>query len=390
MENKKKIPTWLKVVLKLGISYFALAFSMVISLYIVALGNAIHMSPTMQYIGVFLVPALLIPFIWIHQRKTVLKIWGIVFVVYLVFFGIDLGINLYNQSITVDTSPNIVLEEYLPFTEDSKIAELDYEASLKLEGDLPIIDGAAALFPVYSAFVNETYPNTVELFDGTFEYNNTVAGYDLLAQKETDIFIGVYPSQEQIDVAKKLNTEFVYTPIGSEAFVFFVHKDNPIDSLTTEQIQGIYSGKIKNWKEVGGNDEKIVAFQRNEGSGSQSMLIRFMDGKELMKAPSEQVNDLMSGIIEQVSDYRSTTASIGFSYRYYVEGIIKNPDIKIIKVDGVVPTQETIKTNKYPIVTPIYAVTYQGNENKNVDLLLQWILSKEGQEIIEKTGYAGL
>lgn len=390
MEYKKKIPTWLKVVLKLGISYFALAFSLVISLYIVALGNAIHMSPTMQYIGVFLVPALLIPFIWIHQRKTVLKIWGIVFVVYLVFFGIDLGINLYNQSITVDTSPNIVLEEYLPFTEDSKIAELDYEASLKLEGDLPIIDGAAALFPVYSAFVNETYPNTVELFDGTFEYNNTVAGYDLLAQKETDIFIGVYPSQEQIDVAKKLNTEFVYTPIGAEAFVFFVHKDNPIDSLTTEQIQGIYSGKIKNWKEVGGNDEKIVAFQRNEGSGSQSMLIRFMDGKELMKAPSEQVNSLMSGIIEQVSDYRSTTASIGFSYRYYVEGIIKNPDIKIIKVDGVAPTQETIKTNKYPIVTPIYAVTYQGNENKNVDLLLQWILSKEGQEIIEKTGYAGL
>lgn len=390
MENKKKIPTWLKVVLKLGISYFALAFSLVISLYIVALGNTIHMSPTMQYIGVFLVPALLIPFIWIHQRKMVLKIWGIVFVVYLVFFGIDLGINLYNQSITVDTSPNIVLEEYLPFTEDSKIVKLDGEASLKLEGDLPIIDGAAALFPVYSAFVNETYPNTVELFDGTFEYNNTVAGYDLLAQKETDIFIGVYPSQEQIDVAKKLNTEFVYTPIGAEAFVFFVHKDNPIDSLTTEQIQGIYSGKIKNWKEVGGNDEKIVAFQRNEGSGSQSMLIRFMDGKELMKAPSEQVNSLMSGIIEQVSDYRSTTASIGFSYRYYVEGIIKNPDIKIIKVDGVAPTQETIKTNKYPIVTPIYAVTYQGNENKNVDLLLQWILSKEGQEIIEKTGYAGL
>lgn len=169
-----------------------------------------------------------------------------------------------------------------------------------------------------------------------------------------------------------------------------MHKDNPIDSLTTEQIQGIYSGKIKNWKEVGGNDEKIVAFQRNEGSGSQSMLIRFMDGKELMKAPSEQVNSLMSGIIEQVSDYRSTTASIGFSYRYYVEGIIKNPDIKIIKVDGVAPTQETIKTNKYPIVTPIYAVTYQGNENKNVDLLLQWILLKEGQEIIEKTGYAGL
>ena len=303
---------------------------------------------------------------------------------------IDFGIAKYDESITVDTSPNIVVEEYLPFTEDSKIARLDYEASLKLENDLPVIDGAAALFPVYSGFVNATYPSKVQLYDGTFEYNNTVLGYDLLAQKETDIFIGAYPSQNQIDVAKSLNTEFVYTPIGYEAFVFFVHKDNPIDSLTTEQIQKIYTGEITNWKQVGGKDEKIVAFQRNEGSGSQSMLVRFMDGKEIMKAPTEQVNDLMSGIIEQVSDYRSTTASIGFSYRYYVEGIIKNPDIKIIKIDGVQPTVETIKTKAYPIVTPIYAVTYKGNENKNVDLLLRWIVSKEGQEIIEKTGYAGL
>lgn len=390
MENKKKIPTWLKIIVKLVLCGVAFIVALEAGLYLMMITNALGVSPTTSFIGTIIIFVLLLCLIVFHSRKTVLKIGGIVVLVYLVIFMIDFGIAKYEESITIDTSPNIVLEEYLPFTEDSKIVKLDGEASLKLEGDLPIIDGAAALFPVYSAFVNETYPNTVELFDGTFEYNNTVAGYDLLAQKETDIFIGVYPSQEQIDVAKKLNTEFVYTPIGAEAFVFFVHKDNPIDSLTTEQIQGIYSGKIKNWKEVGGNDEKIVAFQRNEGSGSQSMLIRFMDGKELMKAPSEQVNSLMSGIIEQVSDYRSTTASIGFSYRYYVEGIIKNPDIKIIKVDGVAPTQETIKTNKYPIVTPIYAVTYQGNENKNVDLLLQWILSKEGQEIIEKTGYAGL
>lgn len=390
MENKKKIPIWLKIIVKLVLCGVAFIVALEAGLYLMMLTNALGVSPTTSFIGTIIIFVLLLCLIVFHSRKTVLKIGGIVVLVYLVIFMIDFGIAKYEESITIDTSPNIVLEEYLPFTEDSKIVKLDGEASLKLEGDLPIIDGAAALFPVYSAFVNETYPNTVELFDGTFEYNNTVAGYDLLAQKETDIFIGVYPSQEQIDVAKKLNTEFVYTPIGAEAFVFFVHKDNPIDSLTTEQIQGIYSGKIKNWKEVGGNDEKIVAFQRNEGSGSQSMLIRFMDGKELMKAPSEQVNSLMSGIIEQVSDYRSTTASIGFSYRYYVEGIIKNPDIKIIKVDGVAPTQETIKTNKYPIVTPIYAVTYQGNENKNVDLLLQWILSKEGQEIIEKTGYAGL
>jgi len=80
---------------------------------------------------------------------------------------------------------------------------------------------------------------------------------------------------------------------------------------------------------------------------------------------------------------------MGFSFRFYVEGIIKNPDIKIIAVDGVAPTVENVRNEKYPIITPLYAVTYEGQTNENVDKLLQWILSEEGQEIIEKTGYVG-
>ena len=80
----------------------------------------------------------------------------------------------------------------------------------------------------------------------------------------------------------------------------------------------------------------------------------------------------------------------GFSFRYYVEGIIQNPDIKVLSVDGVAPTAENIRNGSYPIVTPMYAVTYEENTNENVDLLLQWILSEEGQYIIEETGYVGV
>lgn len=124
-------------------------------------------------------------------------------------------------------------------------------------------------------------------------YNNTPEGYRLLAEKATDIFIGVYPSEKQIEYANEHDTDFCYTQIGTEAFVFFVHKDNPIENLTAEQIKGIYSGEITNWKQVGGKNEQIVAFQRNEGSGSQSMLKRFMGDTPIAEAPKEQVNDLM-------------------------------------------------------------------------------------------------
>ena len=341
------------------------------------------------YIGLIVVPSLLLPLILLKKRKKFLIIWCICAAVYGAALGTNFGIIKYNKSITVNTSPNIDIQAYLPFEENSKIVKTDSK-TLKLTENLPRIDGAAALFPVYSAFVNAVYPNTTKLHDGIFEYNNTPDGYRLLAEKETDIFIGVYPSDEQRAYAEENQTTFEYTPIGTEAFVFFVHKDNPITNLTTEQIKDIYSGKITNWKDVGGKNEKIAAFQRNEGSGSQSMLKRFMGDTPIADAPTEMVNDLMAGIIEQVADYKSKTNSIGFSFRYYVEGIIKNPDIKMISIDGAAPTSENIRNGSYPILTPIYAVTYKENQNNNVNKLLEWILSDEGQYIINETGYVGI
>ncbi len=340
-------------------------------------------------ISALALPSLVVPLIWLKKRKKFLMIWFVFALLYCIALGINYGMIEYDKKITINTSPNISVYEYMPFDENSKIVKYESE-TLQLTENLPRIDGAAALFPVYSAFVNATYPKSIRLRDGVFEYNNTPEGYRLLAEKQTDIFIGVYPSDEQKAYAEECNTTFEYTPIGSEAFVFFVHKDNPIENLTTEQIQGIYSGEITNWKDLGGKNEEIAAFQRNEGSGSQSMLKRFMGDKPIMEPPTELVNDLMSGIIERVSNYKSKSNSIGFSFRFYVEGIIKNPDIKMISIDGIKPTVENIKNGSYPIVAPIYAVTYEENQNKNVDKLLNWILSDEGQRIIEETGYAGI
>jgi len=388
-KDNAKTPTSdvIKFVVKIVLTIMVLILSIYILIISVMMIQDIHIA--FAYIGTALVPFILMPLIWLKKRKKFLIISLVVATVYFMALGINYGIIKYDESITIDTSPNIDVYEYLPFKEDSMIVKTESK-TLKLTENLPRIDGAAALFPVYSAFVNALYPETTKLNDGTFEYHNTPNGYRMLAEKKTDIFIGVYPSDEQKAYADECGTTFKYTPIGTEAFVFFVHKDNPIENLTTEQIQSIYAGEITNWKQVGGKDEKIAAFQRNEGSGSQSMLKRFMGDKPIMEAPKELVNDLMSGIIERVSDYRSKSNSIGFSFRYYVEGIIKNPDIKLLSVDGIAPTAENIRNGKYPIVTPIYAVTYEENTNDNVDRLLEWILSDEGQYIINETGYVGI
>ena len=268
--------------------------------------------------AIFLLPSLL-PFIWSSKRKKYLIIWLCCIAAVLAAFGIAFGIQKYEESITIDVTPNINVNEYLPFDENSKIVKLDSKL-LKLTGTkLPIIDGATAAFPVYSAFVNAVYPDTTRLWDGVFEYNNTVGGYELLAQKQTDIFIGAAPSKEQKAYAEQCGTTFEYTQIGSEAFVFFVHKDNPIDSLSAEQIRKIYSGEITNWSEVGGADEKIMAFQRNEGSGSQSMMLRFMGDVPLMEPDMQEVVGGMGGIISTA--IATTQAMMTLAGAETIEGV---------------------------------------------------------------------
>lgn len=378
----------LKVVLTV---ILALLCPIVMFLSFLALGMGGYWVVTVC-LGTFLLP-LVLPLIWLNKKKPYLIIYLSYLLCFVILFGTQSGIRYYNESITIDVTPSINVGEYMPFEEDSKIVKLDsklLDFKDVPKEQLPIIDGAAALFPVYSAFVHAVYPETTELYDGVFEYTNTAGGYGKLARNKTDIFIGAAPSESQIAYAEICNTTFVYTQIGYEAFVFFVHKDNPIESLTVAQIQGIYSGKITNWSQVGGKNEEIVPFQRDEGSGSQSMLIRIMGDTPLI-APNMQTQvGGMGGIIEEVADYKNKSTSIGFSFRYYVEGIIQNPDIKLIAIDGVAPTKENIRNGKYPFIAPVYAVTCEGNENEHVQELVAWMLSEEGQYIIEQTGYVGL
>ena len=347
-----------------------------------------HFSP-IYVISVLLIP-MLIPLVVMEKRKLYGIIYGCVALVLVGSIAVHQIYLLYKKSITIDVAPTINVNEYLPFDENSKIVKLRSEKlQFTDKKSLPRVDGAAAAFPVYSAFVNATYPEGTGLGNGAFQYNNTIGGYQKLARRDIDVFFGAYPSKEQIEQADFYGTTFEYTQIASEAFVFFVNKSNPIESLTAQQIKDIYSGKITNWREVGGKNEKIVAFQRNEGSGSQSMMLRFMGDTPIMPAQMK-VSQGMGGIIEEVADYENSKGAIGFSFRFYVEGMIKNPDIKMIAIDGIAPTVENVKNGSYPIVAPVYAVTYEGNDNPNVARLVEWVLSDEGQYIIEQTGYVGI
>ncbi len=291
--------------------------------------------------------------------------------------------NIFTKRYVNDTSPemqakSIELSKYLPFDENSGIVKID--SVTKLSGDLPVIDGAAALYPVFSGFVNAVYPSGSVSFDrenfapdSALQFHNTRGAYAAIVDGTADIVICAAPSKEQLEYAEQNGVELELVPIGREAFVFIVNKNNPVDNLTVEQVKGIYSGEIKKWSEVGGENRYIDALQRNAGSGSQTAMLSFMDGVQMKRS--------LTGLFG---------SAIGFSFRYYVEGIVENSDVKMLSLNGVYPSPENIADESYPLVSSFYAVYRKDDTNPNIPVLINWILSDEGQRIVGESGYAPL
>ena len=307
--------------------------------------------------------------------------------------GATFGYCVYLDSIRIVDNLNINTEEYLPFDENSKIARLDKEASLKFTifDDLPVIDCAAALFPTASAFINATYPSNIPPLnreDSPFKYTNTPGGNWALANGEIDFMIGVKPQDYYQEIAAENGYALESVPIGKEAFVFFNNAKNPVESLTIEQIRGIYSGEITNWKQVGGEDLDIQVFMRNGNSGSYSALEKLMGDLQMAEPKKEFVFDLMSGIVQAASDYENHRGAIGFSFRYYVTDIVSENGIRFIPIEGVEPTIETVTSDEYPLVDNLFISYRKGYMTEEMQLLLDWILSEEGQLLVERSGYA--
>lgn len=276
--------------------------------------------------------------------------------------------------------------KYLPHREDSDLARID--SSFKLTGNLPVLDGAAALVPVYAAVIDNVYPVGSVTYEGgefsddnyygenfasdsKMRYNNTLRGYKAVVDGSTDIFFCAAPSEEQKKYAEDNGVELVYVPIGLEAFVFFVNENNPVDNLTSEQIRGIYAGKYTNWAELGGADRIINPVTRLSGSGSQTAMESFMKGEKIAPKPPLAI----------------AGASIGYSFRFYMNGIVENKAVKMLSLDGIYPNAQNIQNGSYPIIARFYAIYRADNPNENIPALIDWILSGEGQQIIEKSGY---
>lgn len=281
-----------------------------------------------------------------------------------------------------------VLCFYLFALKDKKAEEkpIDMTSVLFTKEEFPRIDASLATQPLTDA-IYSNFTGT-DIKDVKLDYTNTHPGYVKLINGETDLIVVTEPSKEEQALAKEKGVELEVIPVVNEAFVFYVNSNNNVDSLTLNQIRDIYSGKITNWKELGGEDKQIIAYQRPVNSGSQTgMLSLVMNGVKMKEAKKTEYIESMIGIIDAVANYEDGPASIGYSYYYFATAMYGNDNIKLLKVNGVEPNFDNIRNKKYPIMTAYYIVVNKNKKDEKVQKLIDSMLSIRGQKVVSEAGY---
>ena len=295
--------------------------------------------------------------------------------------------------------------QYMVYSQPGKLAALDHPAAFQIqdEADMPVMDGAEACYPLYAAAAKAVYQDIAHIESNWADsgerawtngkivtFTNTVVGFERLIEGNVDLFFGARPSADQLAYAAEQGVELEITPIGREAFVFFVEEDEPVDGLTQDQLRAIYHGDVTDWSQVGGRAGEIAAFQRPAGSGSQTMMEYFMGEVSLKEPQTYETVGSMEGVIRHVAQYANQRGALGYSFRYFIQGLSQEKGVKLLAVDGVTPDLAHIEDGSYPLTVPLCLVTRKDDPNPNVGKMIDFFLSPDGQTLVRETGYGGL
>lgn len=255
--------------------------------------------------------------------------------------------------------------------------------------NFPEIDGSTPMAPFCQAVASVLLGQSRESVRELMEFSKTAEAYRSLMRGDVDIVLAAEPSEAILEEKETLGFEWDMEPVARDGIVFTVSKDNPVDSLTAEQVKKIYSGEITNWSQVGGNDIDIIPFQRYEEAGSQTAMKNcVMGGTSMIDAPSEYVSQDAGGLISAVSNFEDSPAAIGYSFYYYAKDMGMADGLKILDINGVQPNDETIKSGEYPFLSNYYVLIKEGLPKAHpAKVMFDWILSEEGRQLAIQMGY---
>ena len=252
----------------------------------------------------------------------------------------------------------------------------------------PVIDGSSAFLPFYTAAAARLLEVSEEEASRYVRCSTTDFAYTDLIEGRADLAFCFLPPENIVRLASREGITLACYPILNEAFVFFVNPDNPVESLTLQQLRGIYAGTIVNWSEVGGNDEPILPFQLTESSSGQAALTRFVSpAGELAAAPSALRPGTMGEEGDVTAFYDGSAGAIGYGYLHAAQ--VQNDGLayKLLKIEGIEPSEENIQSGAYPLISQACAVIRGGEEETAAGQFAQWCAWPLGQALAKEKGY---
>ena len=255
--------------------------------------------------------------------------------------------------------------------------------------NFPRLDGSTSTVPLAEAVCAVLLGEDRSAVGDLVDFQKTSQSYRNLMHGEADLLIAGEPSAEVLAEQEASGFQWLQTPFANDAFVFVVNADNPVDSITVDEARAIYTGELTNWSELGGEDREILPFQRNAEAGSQSLMEKLvMQGTPMMDPPTGFVASTMGELMEVVRSYDGSPGAIGYSVYYYAREMEMAEGLKLLAVDGVQPSPETIRDGSYPLLNPKYVVLPADTpEDAPARILYDWLLSPDGQRLVAAEGY---
>ncbi len=209
-------------------------------------------------------------------------------------------------------------------------------------------------------------------------------GIAALLNGTTDIAESSRPMKpkEIADLKAKRGKDALELPVAVDGLAVYVHATNPINELTLAQIKSIYTGVTKNWKDVGGNDERIILYSRENNSGTYV----YFKEHVLENADYFPTAQTLPGTAAVINAVAKDRRGIGYGGIAYGEGVKHLRVKKDANSPAVEPSMENVLAAKYPISRHLYWYL-AGQPTGDVKTLAEWVVSKEGQEVVEKVGY---
>lgn len=266
--------------------------------------------------------------------------------------------------------------------------------------EYPRVDGSTACIPLIAAAQHALtgedltdIQTAIEVSTTAYAWQKLAVYYDESAAENYPEVLVVYEAPESVrqEIADA-GTRLEITPIGRDALVFMVNEQNPVQSLTRQQLVDIYTGKITNWKEVGGEDLPIVPFQRRADSGSQTLFQKLVMGDtQPMEAPTELAPGAMAGLVDALAGYNNEGSALGFSVYYYIDQMYQKPGLRLLAVEGVLPSNDTIADESYPFCNEFFAVIRADEEPVSpARLVYDWLCGPEGAQCVQDNGYVAV